>query len=59
MLTGNPSCAPQEKQKASDLCQGIMKESRNADAEFLDECILDVCAGGAEAADLAGDILSE
>ena len=33
--------------------------SGNIDAEFLDDCILDVCAGGEEAAELAGDILSE
>ena len=58
-LTGNPTCSPEEKQEAMKLCQETMKLSRNADAEFLDECVIDICAGGGvAAAELAGDIFS-
>ena len=59
VLTGNPTCSPEEKEEATKLCQETMKVSRNADAEFLDECVLDICAGGGvAAAELAGDIFS-
>ena len=57
VFNGNPSCSPEEKQKALELCQETMRQSRT-DAEFLDECVLDVCAGGEAAAELAGDIFS-
>ena len=55
----NPTCSQRKKRKAMKLCREIMKMSRNADAEFLDECPLDFCAGGGIAsAELAGDIFS-
>ena len=59
VLTGNPTCSPEEKEEAMKLCKETMKVSRNADEEFLDECVLDICAGGGvAAAELAGDIFS-
>ena len=59
VMLGNPTCTPEEKQEAMRLCEETMKMSRNVDAEFLDECVLDICAGGgAAAAELAGDIFS-
>ena len=58
-LTGNPTCSPEEEKEAMRLCQETMKLSRNADSEAIDECILDICAGGgAAAAELAGDIFA-
>ena len=58
-LTGNPTCSPEEEKEAMKLCQESLKMSRNADAEAVDECILDICAGGgAAAAELAGDIFA-
>ena len=58
-LTGNPTCSPEEEKEAMKLCQETMKTSRNADSEAIDECILDICAGGgAAAAELAGDIFA-
>ena len=58
-LTGNPTCSPEEEKEAMKLCQETMKKSRNADAEVVDECVLDICAGGgAAAAELAGDIFA-
>ena len=36
-----------------------MKMSRNVEAEILNECVLDICAGsGVAAAELAADIFS-
>ena len=59
MMLGNPTCTPEEKQEAMRLCTEAMKMSRNVDTETLDECVLDICAGGgAAAADLAADIFS-
>ena len=59
VMMGNPTCTPEEKQEAMRLCEKTMKMSRNVDAEFLDECVLDICAGGGvAAAELAGDIFS-
>ena len=58
-FSGNPTCSPEEEKEAMKLCQEAMKISRNADAEVVDECVLDICAGGgAAAAELAGDIFA-
>ena len=58
-LIGNPTCTSEEKEEAMRLCKETMKMSRNVDAEILDECVLDICAGGGvAAAELAADIFS-
>ena len=58
-MLGNPTCTPEEKEEAMRLCKDTMKMSRHVDAEILDECVLDICAGGGvAAAELAADIFS-
>ena len=59
LLGSSTPCSPEAVEKAKQICLERMGQARQADEDFLEDCVSDVCADDEVAAELAADIFSD